>query len=37
MNPKLCDFGISSEFNKKEPIIDTGGTPAYLAPEVIKN
>ena len=36
MNPKLCDFGISSEYNQKNPITDTGGTPAYLAPEVIE-
>ena len=36
MNPKICDFGISSIFNPKKKIYDTGGTPAYLAPEVIK-
>lgn len=36
LNPKLIDFGISSFYNPKEPIYDTGGTPAYLAPEVIK-
>lgn len=36
LNPKICDFGISSEFNIKKFINDTGGTPAYLAPEVIK-
>ena len=36
MNPKLCDFGISSEWNPEKKIFDSGGTPAYLAPEVIK-
>lgn len=36
MNPKICDFGISSIYTKKKRIYDTGGTPAYLAPEVIK-
>lgn len=37
MEPKICDFGISSIYNKNKPILDTGGTPAYLAPEVIKS
>lgn len=36
MNPKICDFGISSEYDETKNIIDTGGTPAYLSPEVIK-
>ena len=36
MHPKLCDFGISSEYDPKIKIVDSGGTPAYLAPEVIK-
>lgn len=36
MNPKICDFGISSEYEKLKKILDTGGTPAYLSPEVIK-
>ena len=35
-NPKLCDFGISSLIEPGKKIFDTGGTPAYLAPEVIK-
>jgi serine/threonine protein kinase len=34
-NPKICDFGISNLVGK-EKIYDTGGTPAYLAPEVIQ-
>ncbi len=36
LNPKIIDFGISSIYRKPEKIYDTGGTPAYLAPEVIK-
>lgn len=36
MNPKLIDFGISSFYDPQVLIYDTGGTPAYLAPEVIK-
>jgi len=36
MNPKICDFGISSEYDSEKKILDTGGTPAYLSPEVIK-
>ena len=35
MNPKICDFGISSEKETGKKIYDTGGTPAFLAPEVI--
>jgi serine/threonine protein kinase len=34
-DPMLNDFGISSIFDSNLPIMDTGGTPAYLAPEVI--
>ncbi len=37
LNPKICDFGISSEYDERKKIFDTGGTPAYLAPEVIKS
>ena len=36
LKPKICDFGISNLIEKNEKIFDTGGTPAYLAPEVIK-
>lgn len=36
MNPKICDFGISSDYDPSKKIFDTGGTPAYLSPEVIK-
>lgn len=34
-NPKVCDFGISTIVEPGRKITDTGGTPAYLAPEVI--
>ena len=34
--PKIADFGISTIFRKKQPVYDTGGTPIYLAPEVIQ-
>ena len=36
LQPKVCDFGISSIVKEGVRIYDTGGTPAYLAPEVIK-
>lgn len=36
MSPKICDFGISSEYDPNKKINDTGGTPAYLSPEVIQ-
>lgn len=36
LSPKIADFGISTIFRKKNPICDTGGTPIYLAPEVIQ-
>ena len=36
LRPKICDFGISNLVEPGEKIFDTGGTPAYLAPEVIK-
>lgn len=36
LEPKICDFGISSIIEPGRKIYDTGGTPAYLAPEVIK-
>ena len=37
ISPKIADFGISTIYRKKHPITDTGGTPIYLAPEVIQN
>lgn len=36
LNPKIIDFGISSVVEQDKKIYDTGGTPAYLAPEVVK-
>jgi serine/threonine protein kinase len=36
LSPKIADFGISTIFRKKQSIRDTGGTPIYLAPEVIR-
>ena len=34
-NVKVCDFGICSFMKSGKRIRDTGGTPAYLAPEII--
>ena len=34
-NPVIIDFGISSVVSPGKLIKDTGGTPAYLAPEII--
>ena len=36
-NIKICDFGVSKILRPGETIIDQCGTPAYLAPEIIKN
>ena len=35
-NCKICDFGVSRIIKKNEIITEKCGTPAYLAPEVIK-
>lgn len=35
-NIKICDFGISKQQNPNEVIYEYLGTPAYLAPEIIK-
>lgn len=35
LGPKVCDFGISTLLEEEKKIFDTGGTPAYLSPEVI--
>lgn len=37
LDPKICDLGISTAIEADKKIYDTGGTPAYLAPEVIQN
>lgn len=34
---KICDFGVSKIINPGEVIYEKCGTPAYLAPEIIKN
>lgn len=32
----MCDFGVSRKMKKNEKIFEHIGTPAYLAPEIIK-
>ena len=34
---KLCDFGVSKEIRNNLPIYDQCGTPAYIAPEILRN
>ena len=34
---KICDFGVSRHIDPKEKINEQCGTPAYLAPEIIKD
>lgn len=34
---KICDFGVSRQIDPKEMINEQCGTPAYLAPEIIKD
>ncbi len=34
---KVCDFGVSKQMKKGEIIYDQCGTPAYIAPEILKN
>jgi len=33
---KICDFGVSKIIKKDQEINEACGTPAYLAPEIIK-
>lgn len=35
-NVKICDFGISKQIDAEEVLYEYLGTPAYLAPEIIK-
>jgi serine/threonine protein kinase len=34
---KLCDFGVSKQIKENEVIYDQCGTPAYIAPEILRN
>ncbi len=36
-NIKICDFGVSKEIKKGDIMHDQCGTPAYIAPEILKN
>ena len=36
-NIKICDFGVSKFFKKDDIILEQCGTPAYMAPEILKN
>ena len=33
---KICDFGVSREVHKNEVMTEQCGTPAYIAPEILK-
>jgi serine/threonine protein kinase len=34
---KLCDFGVSKIVKPDEKMIEQCGTPAYIAPEILKD
>lgn len=36
-NVKVCDFGVSKQVRKGDIMHDQCGTPAYIAPEILKN
>jgi serine/threonine protein kinase len=36
-NVKICDFGVSKQVRKGDVMHDQCGTPAYIAPEILKN
>ena len=36
-NIKVCDFGVSKQLKKGDIMHDQCGTPAYIAPEILKN
>ena len=36
-NIKLCDFGVGKQYIKGDKLKDKCGTPAYIAPEILKN
>ena len=33
---KLCDFGVSKQIKKGQLLTDSCGTPAFIAPEILK-
>ena len=34
---KLADFGIARRYRKDKMLLDTSGTPGYMAPEILLN
>ena len=36
-NIKICDFGVSKKIKKDDVMVEQCGTPAYIAPEILKN
>lgn len=36
-NIKICDFGVSKKIKRGDSMHDQCGTPAYIAPEILKN
>ena len=36
-NIKICDFGVSKIIKKGDILVEQCGTPAYIAPEILKN
>ena len=36
-NIKICDFGVSKKIKKGDIMVEQCGTPAYIAPEILKN
>ena len=36
-NIKICDFGVSKIIKKGDIMVEQCGTPAYIAPEILKN
>ena len=36
-NIKICDFGVSKKIKKDDIMVEQCGTPAYIAPEILKN
>ena len=36
-NIKICDFGVSKKISNNDKMFEQCGTPAYIAPEILKN